>query len=179
MSWQRATVGLFAVASAAALAGCGSGGHKASAPPAPKAPVPLTSRYVCSRLSLSRLREITFDHWQKAVPVGKSLVGCDVSVSENAPARIYVRVVDERADPQLSSNGRQGMVEDWFQSQTVYGGHAVAGTNGRQWFRPTVSALVERDGLVVYSVQVLGGLQPPGPAMLSVDREVLALVRAS
>jgi hypothetical protein len=126
-------------------AGCGGGGTKAAEPK------DLTSRDLCDRLDLAKLHTLTGDDWKRAIPK-KGYVGCEVRITEDAPARIYVSVEAEAAKPKPDP----ALAREFFDEDTHYAGfRPVKGVGEVARFRSTAGDLFVLDHAITYSVQVL------------------------
>ena len=140
----RLTLALAVLAAALAAAGCGGGSRRVP-------PERLTSRQLCDLLDLGRLEDLTRDPWKRALPK-KGYVGCEVQVTEDAPARLYVSIEGEAATPKPDRK----LAREFFDEDTHFEGFApVKGVGDLARFRAEHEDLFVLDGAVIYSVQVL------------------------
>jgi hypothetical protein len=156
-----------------ALIASACGGAKPHAAQSP--PTPLTSRYLCSRLTVDQLHAITGDAWHTVVAVKKPDIACDVTIGPTQPGEVHVMVTDGRR-PGSPTSTAEILARMWYQHETSFPGFRQL-PDGTSAFNAKDGALVVQDGLVVYSVQVISP-RHPGRSSLPVARKILALVHA-
>jgi hypothetical protein len=111
----------------------------------------MTSQDLCDRLDVAKLHDLTGDPWKRAL-AKKGYVGCEVQVTEDTPARIYVSVEATAAKPKPDPE----LARQFFDEDTHYAGFKpVAGVGDVARFRAEHNDLFVLDDAITYSVQVL------------------------